>query len=209
MMKTIKKSFFISIVFMILCGLLYPLFMTGVSQLVFNKNANGSMITVDGKQVGSELIGQNFTDPRFLRGRVSSVNYNTYTEKDTKTDKNGKTAYSGVRSGSQNLAPSNKLLKERVEKDINKFLKANPEVKKEDIPTDLLTSSGSGLDPDISPQAAKIQIPRISKASRISESDLQQIIDKYTQKKSLGIFGEPRVNVLKVNIEIASLLNKK
>ncbi|AYD40882.1 K(+)-transporting ATPase subunit C [Clostridium fermenticellae] len=208
-MKTIKKSFFISIVFMILCGLLYPLFMTGVSQLVFNKNANGSMITVDGKQVGSELIGQNFTDPRFLRGRVSSVNYNTYTEKDTKTDKNGKTAYSGVRSGSQNLAPSNKLLKERVEKDINEFLKANPEVKKEDIPTDLLTSSGSGLDPDISPQAAKIQIPRISKASRISESDLQQIIDKYTQKKSLGIFGEPRVNVLKVNIEIASLLNKK
>ena len=202
-MKIIKKSIFLSITLMILCGLIYPLIMTGISQLVLNKQANGSMIVVDGKEVGSELIGQNFTDPKFFRGRISSVNYNTYTEDDMKLDENGKAVYSGVGSGSQNLAPSNSALKERVEKDIADFLESHPGVKKEDIPTDLLTSSGSGLDPNISPESAKIQIPAVSKASGISETDIQKLVNKYTEGKSLGIFGEPRVNILKVNIEIA------
>ncbi|EKQ53060.1 MULTISPECIES: K(+)-transporting ATPase subunit C [unclassified Clostridium] len=208
-MKIIKKSILVSITLMILCGLIYPLLMTGISQLIFNKQANGSMVVVDGKEVGSELIGQNFTDPRFFRGRVSAINYNTYTEADTKVDENGKSAYSGVGSGSQNLAPSNEALKERVEKDINDFLDAHPGVKKEDIPTDLLTSSGSGLDPDISPEAAAIQIPAVSKASGISEADLHKIVDKYTEGRSFGIFGEPRVNIVKVNIELATILNNK
>ena len=208
-MKIMKKAILVSIVLMILCGIIYPLVLTGISQLVLNKKANGNMIVVDGKEVGSELIGQNFTDPMFFRGRVSSVNYNTYTEGDTRPNKEGKTAYSGVGSGSQNLAPSNKELQERVEKDIEDFLKSNPGVKKEDIPTDLLTSSGSGLDPDISPEAAAIQIPAVSKASGISETELQKIVDKYTEGKSLGIFGEPRVNILKANIEIASILKIK
>ena len=123
-MKIMKKAILVSIVLMILCGIIYPLALTGISQLVLNKQANGSMIVVDGKEVGSELIGQNFTDPKFFRGRVSSVNYNTYTEDDMKPDENGKAAYSGVGSGSQNLAPSNKALKERVEKDIEDFLKS-------------------------------------------------------------------------------------
>lgn len=208
-MKIIKKSIYISITLMILCGLIYPLFMTGISQLIFNKKANGSMITVDSRDVGSELIGQKITDSRFFKGRISSINYNTYTEEDLKADESGKTAYTGVGSGSQNLAPSNEALKERVQKDIDNFLAANPGVKKEDIPTDLLTSSGSGLDPDISPKAAEIQIPAVSKASGISETELKKIIDKYTEGRSFGIFGEPRVNVLKVNIEIASHLNKE
>ncbi|OOM80539.1 K(+)-transporting ATPase subunit C [Clostridium sp. BL-8] len=208
-MKIIKKSIGISIMFMVLCGLIYPLFMTGISQLIFNNKANGSMVSLDGKEVGSELIGQNFTDPRFFRGRVSAVNYNTYAEADTVPDESGKAAYSGVASGSQNLAPSNDALKERVQKDIDDFLAANPGVKKEDIPTDLLTSSGSGLDPDISPESARIQIPAVSKASGISEADLQKIVNKYTEGRTLGIFGEPRVNVLKVNMEIASILNTK
>ena len=202
-MKIIQKSIGVSIALMILCGLIYPLVMTGISQLILNKQANGSMIVVDGKEVGSELIGQNFTDPKFFRGRVSSVNYNTYTEDDMKPDENGKAAYSGVGSGSQNLAPSNEALQERVETDIKDFLEAHPGVKKEDIPTDLLTSSGSGLDPNISPKAAEIQIPAVSKASGISETDLRKLVDKYTEGKSLGVFGEPRVNILKVNIEIA------
>ena len=202
-MKIIQKSIGVSIALMILCGLIYPLVMTGISQLILNKQANGSMIVVDGKEVGSELIGQSFTDPKFFRGRVSSVNYNTYTEEDTKPGEDGKAAYSGVGSGSQNLAPSNSALKERVEKDIEDFLESHPGVKKEDIPTDLLTSSGSGLDPNISPESAKIQIPAVSKASGISETDLQKLVNKYTEGKSLGIFGEPRVNILKVNIEIA------
>lgn len=208
-MKIIKKSILISITLMILCGLIYPLLMTGISQLILNKQANGSMIVVDGREVGSELIGQSFTDPRFFRGRISSVNYNIYTDADTKPDENGKTAYTGVSSGSQNLAPSNDALKDRVENDIADFLSTHPGVKKEDIPTDLLTSSGSGLDPDISPESAEIQISAISKASGISEADLRKIVDKYTEGRTLGIFGEPRVNIVKVNTEIASVLNIK
>ena len=208
-MKIFKKAIFISIVMMVLCGIIYPLALTGISQLIFNKQANGSMIVSSGKEVGSELIGQSFTDPKFFRGRVSAVNYNTYTESDTQPDKDGKKAYNGVSSGSQNLAPSNEALQERVKKDIDDFLKSHPGVKKEDIPTDLLTSSGSGLDPDISPESAKIQISAVSKASGISETELQKIVDKYTEGKSLGIFGEPRVNVLKVNLEIDSILKAK
>lgn len=207
-MKTLKRSILISVVFLVLCGIIYPLTMTGISQLVLNKKANGSMVVVSGKEVGSELIGQSFTDPRFFHGRVSSVNYNTYTEADTKPDKSGKVAYGGVSSGSQNLAPSNKALADRVQKDIADFLKTHPGVKKEDIPTDLLTSSGSGLDPNISPESAKIQIPAVSKATGISEAELQGTVNKYTEGRTLGVFGEPRVNVLKVNIEIATVLKK-
>ena len=208
-MKILKKSVLVSIVFMILCGVIYPLAMTGASQILFHKKANGSMIKVDGKKVGSELIGQNFTDPRFFKGRVSYVNYNTYTEEDKKPDKNGKIVYSGVASGSENLAPSNKKLQDRVKNDIDEFLAKHPGVKKEDIPTDLLTSSGSGLDPNISPKAAKIQIPEVSKATGISEAKLQKIVDKYTEDRALGIFGEKRVNVLKVNLEINSIIKSK
>lgn len=208
-MKTLKRSVMLSLVLMLICGVIYPLAMTGISQIAFNKKANGSMIVMDGKEVGSELIGQNFTDPRFFRGRVSAVNYNTYTEADTKPGSNGKAAYSGVASGSQNLAPSNKALTDRVQKDMDDFLKTHPGIKKEDIPTDLLTSSGSGLDPDISPQAAQIQIAAVSKATGISTTDIQNIVKKYTTGKALGLFGEPRVNVLKVNLEIAAILKQK
>lgn len=208
-MKVLRKAFVISIVFMVLCGIIYPLVLTGISQLAFKKQANGSVIVLQGKEVGSEFIGQNFTDPKFFKGRVSAVNYNTYDKEDTIANKDGEIAYGGVASGSQNLAPSNGALAERVQQDIEEFLKTHPEVKKEDIPTDLLTSSGSGLDPDISPQSAKIQIPEVSKASGITQEELQKIVDKYTVDRSFGVFGEPRVNVLKVNLEIASILKNK
>lgn len=208
-MKILKKSVLITIVFMVICGFGYPALITGVGQLFFHNQANGSMVTVEGKDVGSALLGQNFTSDKYFHGRVSSVNYNTYTAADTKPDKNGKVAYSGVSSGSQNLGPSNKALQERVKKDIQDFLKSHPGVKKEDIPTDLLTSSASGLDPDISPSSAKIQVPAVSKASGISETDLQKIVDKYTEGRTLGVFGEPRVNVLKTNLEIFLLLKSK
>ncbi len=208
-MKILKKSILITIVFMVICGLAYPALITGIGQLAFHNQANGSMLTVDGKEVGSALLGQNFSSDKYFHGRVSSINYNTYTEADTKPDKKGNIAYSGVGSGSQNLGPSNKALQDRVQKDIKDFLKSHPGVKKDDIPTDLLTSSGSGLDPDISPASAKIQIPAVSKASGVSETDLQKIVDKYTEGRTLGVFGEPRVNVLKSNLEIALLLKNK
>ena len=208
MKEIIKKSILLSIVLLILCGLVYPLSMTGLSQVLFNKKANGSLVTFDGKVVGSELIGQNFTDERFFRGRVSSINYNTYTEADTKPDAEGKIAYSGVTSGSQNLGPSNPALAERVKADMKAFLKSHPDLKESEVPTDLLTSSGSGLDPEISPEAAKIQVETVSKATNISKKDLETIINKYTKGRTLGVFGEDRVNVLMVNLEIANILKK-
>lgn len=208
-MKTLKKAFLVAIVLLILCGIIYPLVLTGISQVAFNHKANGSIIEVNGKEVGSELIGQEFTDPKYFRGRISGINYNTYTSEDTIPDKDGNTGYGGASSGSKNLAPSNEVLWDRVEKDIEEFLKAHPDVKKEDIPTDLLTSSASGLDPNISPESAIIQIPGVSKASGISEEELHNMVKKNTEGKSLGVFGEERVNVLKVNLEIASILKVK
>lgn len=205
-MKIIKKAFLLSIILFIICGIGYPLLMTGLSQVFFPKQANGSIVKIDGKPVGSEVLGQNFSDERFFKGRPSAVNYNTYTAEDTKPDKNGKTAYAGVASGSQNLAPSNPALAERVQKDIDEFLKGNPSIKKEDIPTDLLTASGSGLDPHISIKAAQIQVPAIAKASSISEAELNAIIDKCTEGRQLGFLGEPRVNVVKANLEVLKLL---
>lgn len=208
-MKIMKQAIITSIVLIFICGIIYPLALTGISQLIFNHKANGSMILVDGKEVASELIGQDFTDTRFFRGRVSGINYNTYTEEDINQDNYGKKPYGGVASGSQNLAPSSEVLEERVKNDIDKFLELHPGVKKEDIPTDLLTSSASGLDVNISPEAAKIQIPAVSKASGISEADLKKIIDKCTEKKDFGFFGQPRVNIVKVNMEIYSVLSNK
>jgi K+-transporting ATPase ATPase C chain len=205
-MKTLIRAITVSIALLLICGVIYPLGMTGISQLIFHKQANGSIVYYNGKPVGSELLGQAFTDARFFHGRISAVNYNTYTENDTKPDRNGKTAYSGVASGSSNLAPSNPALAERVKNDIAEFLKANPDIKEKDIPTDLLTSSGSGLDPDISPESARIQIPAISEATGIGIEDLNKLVDKNTDGRTLGLFGEVRFNVLKANIEIANIL---
>lgn len=209
MKEMIKKSVLLSIVLVVLCGLIYPLAMTGISQVLFNKKANGSIVTFNGKPVGSELIGQSFTDSRFFRGRVSSSNYNTYTEADTKADSKGNVAYAGVTSGSQNLGPSNSALTDRVKQDMDDFLKNHPDLKAEDVPTDLLTSSASGLDPNISPQSAKIQVATVSKATDISSEELNNLIIKNTEGRTFGIFGEPRVNVLKVNLEIANILKSK
>ncbi|MBZ9621372.1 potassium-transporting ATPase subunit KdpC [Clostridium sp. FP2] len=196
-MKVLKKSILVSVTLMFICGFVFPTVMTGVGKLFFNNKANGSMITVNGREVGSELIGQNFTDARYFHGRISAVNYNTYKEGDKIS----------LSSGSANLAPSNKALTERIQKDMNEFLKANPEVKKEAIPADFLTSSGSGLDPHISPEAAKIQIPAISKATGIAKSDLEQMVKNNTEERQLGVFGNKRVNVLKLNIEVGSKLH--
>jgi potassium-transporting ATPase KdpC subunit len=209
MKEMLKKSVLLSVVLLVLCGLIYPLTMTLISQVLFNNKANGSMVSLNGREVGSRLIGQSFTDKRFFRGRVSSSNYNTYTKADIKPDSKGNVAYAGVTSGSANLGPSNPALKDRVKKDMADFLKSHPGLKAGDIPTDLLTSSASGLDPNISPQSAMVQISAVSKATNISSKDLKNIITKNTEGRTLGVFGEPRVNVLKVNLEIANILKSK
>ncbi|MEG2097739.1 MAG: potassium-transporting ATPase subunit C, partial [Pseudoflavonifractor sp.] len=157
-----------------------------------------SLLELDGKPIGSALVGQEFTDPRFLQGRPSAVNYNTFTDEKS---------FAGVSSGSQNYGPSNPALTERVQGDMDAFLAAHPGLKAADIPADLVTASGSGLDPDISPAAAAIQIPQLAKNTGLSQEALTQFVAENTQGKFLGIFGEARVNVLGVNLAIARALN--
>lgn len=178
------KSIRISLVLLIICGLVYPLAVTGISTLTMPAKAKGSLVESDGKVVGSELIGQMFKDPKYFSGRVSSIEYNA------------------AGSGSGNYAPSNKDMIERTKKDIEAFLAANPDVNKEEIPADLLTNSASGLDPHISPLAAAIQVPRIAKNRGIDEADIYQLIKEKTDGRQLGIFGERRVNVLELNMAL-------
>lgn len=178
----------LSFVLLLICGLAYPLAMTGIAQVVMPAKASGSLIVdASGKVIGSELIGQNFTDPKYFSGRVSSIENNA------------------AGSGSNNYAPSNPALIERTQKDLAAFLQANPGVKQEDIPADLLTNSGSGLDPHISPEAAQVQVVRIAKARNLDPAELLALIEQHTEGKSLGVFGEPRVNVLKLNLALDQL----
>ncbi len=204
--KILKSAVILTVTLMILCSVVYPLILTGISQLVFHKQANGNLVEVNGEAVGSELVGQNFTDERFFKGRVSSVNYNTYTEEDLIPDEEGNVAYGGVSSGSYNYGASNPDLKARVEASIDEFLKANPTVKKEEIPADLLTASGSGLDPHISVKSAEIQVPAIAEATGLSEDELKQMIKENTEGKVLGVLGEEKVNVLTLNISVAKAI---
>ncbi len=172
-----------------LCGLVYPLIVTGIAQAVMKDNADGSLIYNDKNEViGSTLIGQNFTDPRYFHGRVSSIEYKAEA------------------SGSNNYAPSNPDLEKRVEKSIEEWKKQNPSVPVTEVPIDLVTNSGSGLDPDISPKAASVQVERISKLTNISKETLEQLIKDQTEGAALGLFGETRVNVLKLNLELQKLL---
>lgn len=177
------------ILFILVCGIIYPLVTTGIAQLIFPKQADGSLIYKNHTVIGSELIGQTFTSPKYFQGRVSSIN-------------NDASA-----SGSNNYGPSNKEMLERVQKSIITLKRENPGLDVNDIPLDLITNSGSGLDPNISIKAAEFQIPRIAKATGISKAKLKQLITDYKEGRSLGIFGEPRINVLKLNLALTKLEN--
>lgn len=205
----LRQAVTVTVVLMVLCGFLFPVFLTGVSQVIFKDQANGNLIEVDGKTVGAEFVGQEFTEDYYLWSRPSAYHYNVFTE-----DEEGNQTYldgrefTGLASGSNNYAPSNPALVERVEADIETFLEKNPGVSREDIPADLVTASGSGLDPHISPEAAAIQVPRIAEASGLSEEEVRDIIKKHTEGKVLGIFGEDTVNVLETNIALAEAMGR-
>ncbi|MFR8088873.1 MAG: potassium-transporting ATPase subunit KdpC [Lachnospirales bacterium] len=199
-----RQMFLVTIVLMLICGLLFPCLLTGLSSLFFPHQADGSLITVNGQTVGAEHVGQEFTKDYYMWSRPSAYHYNVYVEDEEGNQYyNDGSEFAGLASGSDNYAPSNPALAERVEADIEAFLAKNPDVKREDIPTDLLTASGSGLDPHISPASAEIQIDRIVMASGLEESVVREIVERNTEGKMLGIFGEETVNVLGVNIEIA------
>ena len=192
-MKHLKTSIKRSIVFIIVCGLIYPLVLTGVGQVFMNSQANGSLIYVNDKVVGSKLIGQEFTSDMFFHGRPSTINYNTTTTEST-TFETGSTADS---------ANSSKLTSS-VESRINKFLTENPTVARHNLPASLFTESASGLDPDITLQGAEVQIDRVSKATGISRVDLIKYINE--SKESVSPSGETLINVLQLNIKIAEAL---
>ena len=203
----LRQSLVVTLILLLLCGLVFPILLSGISALIFPSQANGSLVYADGQAVGAENIGQDFTEPYFMKGRPSAYNYNTYYEDDQGNQYyNDGSEFAGLSSGSNNYAPSNPALTERVEADIEAFLEANPDVKREDIPADLMTASGSGLDPHITPESARIQIPALAAASGLSEEELEQIVADNTEGKLLGIFGEETVNVLGVNLDIAKAM---
>ena len=208
--KTIGKAVVFCLVMMVLCSLIYPLALTGVSQLTMEAKADGSKVDEEGNlttdtktAVGSALIGQDFTEDCYFQGRVSSVNYNTYTEEQKE---NGE--YAGVASGSYNYGNSNPEIEKRMQEDLDEFLKDHPGVKPEDVPAELLTASGSGLDPHISPRSAEVQIPTVAENSGLSEEVVEQIVKDNTEHKALGVFGEERVNVLGCNLDIKAAMEQ-
>lgn len=179
----------------LICGVLYTIVVTGVSQLFFSDKANGSVIEIDGKKYGCELLAQEFTGEEYMWGRI--MNVSAFTDQDGKTK---------MYSGPSNLSPESQEYKELVEQRVKKIKEANPDADKEQIPEDLVTCSGSGLDPDISVAAAEYQVPRLAKANQMTEDEIRDIIDKCTNHKILGLFGEETVNVLKVNLMLEGIL---
>ncbi|WP_438347839.1 potassium-transporting ATPase subunit KdpC [Paenibacillus sp. FA6] len=179
----------VSLVMIVLCGIIYPTVSTGIAQVIFPQQANGSMVKDgEGKVVGSELIGQTFTNPTMFQGRVSSIENH------------------GAGSGSNNYAPSNPELVKRIKESMVAWEVANPDIPVQQLPIDLVTNSGSGLDPDISPASAKAQISRISNLTGLDQAELVQLVDYHTQERDLGVFGEPRVNVLLLNIALGEMI---
>ncbi|MEG1014538.1 MAG: potassium-transporting ATPase subunit KdpC [Clostridia bacterium] len=200
-LREIKKPILVTLVLLLVCGLLYPLALTGMSQVLFPHQANGSLVKVNGRAIGSELVGQDFTDRRFMRCRPSAYHYNTYTNEQA-----AQGLYAGLGSGSSNYGPSSPALAERVQADLDVFLAQHPSLTVQDLPADLMTASGSGLDPHISPKAAAIQIPQLVSSTGLTEEALKQFVADHTESKWLGIFGEETINVLGVNLEIAKAL---
>jgi potassium-transporting ATPase KdpC subunit len=183
MNKNLMVAIRFTVVTTIVFGLFYPLVVTGLSQLLFPKQANGSLIVRNGQIIGSELIGQTFSSDKYFHSRPSAAG-------------NG---YDPLASGGSNLGPTNQTLVTRVSLDVAKWQQENPGTP---IPADLVTASGSGLDPDISPASADFQVPRVAKARGMSGAQVRQLVAKHTLQRQFGILGEPRVNVLELNLDL-------
>ena len=197
-MKHIRPAIVMIITMTVITGLIYPLLMTGIAQAVFPYQANGSLIEKDGKVIGSALIGQNFTSDKYFHGRPSAT-----TEPDPKDPtKTVPVPYAADNSAGSNLGPTSKALVDRVKDDAAKLAAENPNTP---IPVDLVTTSASGLDPDITPAGALFQVPRVAKARGLPETQVRQLVEDQTSGRLLGIIGEPHVNVLKLNLALDAL----
>jgi len=195
MLREIRPAIILLLALTVMTGLVYPLAMTAIAGVIFPDQAQGSLIERDGKVVGSALIGQEFKDDKYFHGRPSAT---------TAPDPNDSTKtvpapYNAANSGGSNLGPTSKALNDRVKEDVEKLKAENPN---SPVPVDLVTTSASGLDPDISPEGALFQVPRVAKARNIPEERIRELVVKHTQGRLAGLLGEPRVNVLALNLAL-------
>ena len=198
MLKELRPAIVVLVLLTAITGLVYPLAMTGIAGVIFPKQAQGSLIEKDGKVIGSALIGQAFVSDKYFHGRPSATNAPDPKDATKTVD----APYNAANSMGSNLGPTSKALADRIKGDVDTLKKENPAAA---IPVDLVTTSGSGLDPDISPAAALFQVPRVAKARGLPEPRLRALVEAQTEGRTLGLLGEPRVNVLKLNLALDAL----
>jgi K+-transporting ATPase ATPase C chain len=201
MLKEIRPAIILLVALTLVTGLAYPLAMTAIAGVVFPKQAQGSLIEKDGKVVGSALIGQEFKEEKYFHGRPSA----TTTADPADATKTVPAPYNAANSSGSNLGPTSKALNDRVKEDVDKLKAENPSMP---VPVDLVTTSGSGLDPDISPEAALFQVPRVAKARNMPEDRVRQLVADKTEGRLAGFLGEPRVNVLALNLALDAAAGK-
>ncbi|HEX9211001.1 MAG TPA: K(+)-transporting ATPase subunit C [Bradyrhizobium sp.] len=195
MLREIRPAIVLLLVLTAITGLAYPLAMTGVAGMLFPAKAQGSLIEKDGKVVGSALIGQEFKDDKYFHGRPSA----TLAPDPNDSTKTVSAPYNAANSGGSNLGPTSKALADRLKEDVDGLKAENPNAA---VPVDLVTTSASGLDPDISPEAAQFQVPRVARARNMPDDQVRQLVASSTQGRLLGLLGEPRVNVLALNLAL-------
>jgi potassium-transporting ATPase KdpC subunit len=195
MLKEIRPAILVLLLLTLITGLAYPLAMTGIAGAIFPRQAQGSLIERDGKVIGSALIGQEFKDDKYFHGRPSA----TSAPDPADSTKTVPAPYNAANSGASNLGPTSKALSDRLKEDVDKLKAENPGAS---VPLDLVTTSGSGLDPDISPEGALFQVPRVAKVRGMPEDRVRQLVAENTSGRLIGIFGEPRVNVLALNLAL-------
>jgi K+-transporting ATPase ATPase C chain len=201
MLKEVRPAIVFIVALTLITGLVYPLAMTGIAQVIFPYRSYGSIVERDGAVVGSALIGQQFTSEKYFHGRPSATN----TPDPNDPTKTVDAPYNAANSGGSNLGPTNKALIDRVSDEVEKLKAENPSAS---VPIDLVTTSGSGLDPDISPEAALFQVPRVAKARNLPEERVRQLVEDQIEGRTLGLFGEPRINVLKLNLALDQAASK-
>jgi potassium-transporting ATPase KdpC subunit len=198
MLREIRPAIVLLLALTVITGLAYPLAITAIAGVIFPKQAQGSLIEKDGKVIGSALIGQEFKEDKYFHGRPSA----TVAPDPNDSTKTVSAPYNAANSGGSNLGPTSKALADRIKEDVDKLKAENPSAT---VPVDLVTTSGSGLDPNISPEAALFQVPRVAKARNLPETRLRQLVQEHVEGRWLGILGEPRVNVLQLNVALDRL----
>src|SRR3979490_478232 len=201
MLREIRPAIIVLVLLTAITGLAYPLAMTAIAGVIFPKQAEGSLIEKDGKVIGSALIGQEFKDDKYFHGRPSA----TLTPDPADSTKTVSAPYNAANSGGSNLGPTSKALADRVKEDVEKLKAENPSAS---VPADLVTTSASGLDPDISPEAALFQVPRVAKARKLPEDRARALVTENTRGRLAGLLGEPRVNVLALNLALDAAQSK-